>query len=676
MPYSYTNEAVDYKYIVTDLLSDKILAEIPFEGVSFTRALRDAGSFSGSIPVIPDNDYLDLYETTLPAKTALYILRNGVCVWGGIIWSRTYNIITRTLDVNASEFTSYFSRRVAWKTWNQEYNVKVSTTSTANQLKIDVVGGGFPFTAAMPIQLNMQADFNKLSNFYTINASPTPNAITCYVTADSEALNSATLTDEPATINVQVDTYDYLRKLVEYLNFDFSEIDFPNTEIAPEYNIFSDITNYSRASSTATITLSNPHTIVPGQIVTISGVPSPGFSGKKEVLSVPSDTTFTYQSLGVNLATQTVTGTEKQITRLSVTKVSTESLVHDVKMTLSSTHSALVGDIVVVADVERDLDGTHIITAVTSNTITYQTVAVRARVEEEESGTASVGPKAEYSSYGSYTKNSNIGIVVKTPNDATYSAKFIPTATLRGSDLTNLGEHLEKYSNTVDGFEYRVDCAYTQSTNRFSKTLVVLPLDPFSVLTPEELEALGGPPYDLTVFGAEKLVFEHPGNILEATMEENTNDAATRFWVQGQNEDGVNSSAGDPYAGVAMSSMLADGWPILDEVETYDSDDEYVLAEYATRYLEESTPPLSNFAVTVNGSVTPVVGSYSPGDWCSVIIDDAFVQLRMASGLEPRDQVLVRKIDSYTVKVPASPTYPETVELQLIRESQVDKLGN
>lgn len=676
MPYSYTNEAVDYKYIVTDLLSDSILAEIPFENVSYTRALRDAGTFSGSIPVIADNDYLDLYETTLPGKTALYILRNGVCVWGGIIWSRTYNIITRSLEVNGSEFTSYFSRRVAWKTWNQEYNVQVSTTATPNELKISVVGGGFPFTAGMPVKLNMQANFNKLSDFYTVNASPTPNAITCYVTADSEALNSATLTNEPATITVQVDTYDYLRKLVEYLNFDFSEIDFPNTEIAPEYNIFSDIVKYSRTNSVATITLSDPHILVPGQIITISGIPAPGFSGKQEVISVPSDTTFTYSTLGVNVAEQTVTGTEKQIVRLSVTKVSETSLVYDVKLFLSSTHTANVGDIVVVTDLDRDLDGTHIITAKTSDTITYQTVAVRARVEEEESGTAEVGPKAEYSSYGSYTKNSNVGLVVKTPNDATYSAKYILTTTLRGSDLTNIGEHLEKYSNTIDGFEYRVDCTYNQTTNRFTKTLVVIPLDPLSVLTSEELEAIGDPPYDPSVFGAEKLVFEHPGNILEATMEENANDSATRFWVQGQNEDGVNSSAGDPYSGVAMSSLLADGWPILDEVETYDSDDEYVLAEYATRYLEESTPPVSNFSITVNGSVTPVVGTYAPGDWCSVIIDDVFVQLRMASGLEPREQVLVRKIDAYTVKVPASPTYPETVELQLIRESQVDKLGN
>lgn len=672
MPYEYQNKAIDYKYIVTDLLTDKILAELPFTDVSFTRALRDAGSFSGSIPVIPENDYLDLYETTLPGRTALYILRDGVCVWGGIIWSRSYEMTTRMLEVNGNEFTSYLARRVAWKTWNQEYNVKVSSTSTANELKIVLSDGGYAFSGGMPILLSMPAEFNRISEFYKVKASPAPNATTCFIDVDPLALGSLVLDEEEATITVEVDTYHYLRTLIGYINTDFSAIDFPNTEIAPEYNIFADITKYSRLSSYVTITTEEPHNLVAGQILRISGIAVAGFNGKQEVFDVPSATTFRYSSLGANIAEQTVTGSDKTVTTIEVDKQSEESLVYNVTIGISGTHSAVKSDIVVVKDVDINLDGTHIITAVTSNTITYETVAVVARAEQEVTGTATVGPKANYTTYGSYKTNSNVGIQVATPNNATYSSNYILTTTSRGSALNNIAEQLEKYSNTPNGFEYRIDCAYSISTNSFTKTLVVVPL---SLFTEEQIEELGPPPYSPSVLGADKFIFEHPGNILEASMEENANDSATRFWVQGKNEDGVNSEAGEPYAGVSLSGLLADGWPILDEVETSDDNDEYVLAELATRYLEESIPPISNFAITVNGSVTPVVGTYLPGDWCSVIIDDPFVQLRLLSGLEPRDQVLVRKIDAYTVTVPNSPTYPERVQLDLVRESQVDKLG-
>jgi hypothetical protein len=678
MPYEYSNELVEYKYITTDFLTDAILAEIPLQNVSFTRALKDAGGFSGSIPVIEDNDYLDLYETTIPGRTSLYVLRNGVCVWGGIIWSRTYDIKQRVLNVNASEFTSYLYKRVAWKTWNQELDATITTTGTGRQARVDITSGSFGFTTGMPVQLNFTEKLVPLTNIYTINSSPSANSIQFYVTLPSTVDNASTLTDValaavPITVSCQVDTYDYLTRLLGYINTDFSTIDFPNTEIAPEYNVYSDITNYARTSNIATIATNGEHGLVVGQTVQISGLPV-GFNAKTIIVSsVPSSTTFTYTSIGDTVSSTAVTGTTKTASSVKIESITETSITQNVTITTSTSHSFLVGNIVRVVDVDPDLDGTHIITAVTSTTVTYQLVGLEDAPEITlSSGTASSGPVVKFGTYGSYTAHSDINIQVQTPDDATYSGKYISTETLRGSSLVNIGDHLDKYTNTFEGFEYRIDCSYSSTTNTFSKTFVVVPLDPLTQEQKNELDI----PYPIEAFGAQKVVFEHPGNILEASMEENSNDSATRFWVQGKNENGVNDEAGEPYAGVAMSGLLADGWPILDDVETYDSNDEYVLADYATRYLEESTPPISNFSITVNGSVQPVVGTYSPGDWCSVIIDDVFVQLRMASGLEPRDHVLVRKIDAYTVNVPNSPAFPETVQLELFRESGVDPLGN
>jgi hypothetical protein len=678
MPYEYSNELVEYKYITTDFLTDTILAEVPMQNVSFTRALKDAGTFSGSVPVIPDNDYLDLYETTIPGRTSLYVLRNGVCVWGGIIWSRTYDIKERVLTVNASEFTSYLYKRVAWKTWNQELDATITTTGTGREARVDVTSGSFGFTAGMPVQLNFTEKLIPLTNIYTINASPLANSIQFYVTLPSTVTNASTLTNValdtvPITVSCQVDTYDYLTRLLGYINTDFSTIDFPNSEIAPEYNVYSDITNYARTSNVATITTNGEHGLVVGQTVQISGLPV-GFNAKTIIIaSVPSPTTFTYASLGSTVLSTAITGTTKTASSVKIESLTETSITQNVTITTSTSHSFLVGNIVRVVDIDPDVDGTHIITAVTSTTVTYQLVGLQDAPETDlSSGTVSSGPVVKFGTYGSYTAHSDINIEVQTPGDAAYSEKYITTETLRGSSLVNIGDHLDKYTNTFEGFEYRIDCSYSSTTNTFSKAFVVVPLDPLTQEQKDELEI----PYPIEAFGAQKVVFEHPGNILEASMDENSNDSATRFWVQGKNESGVNDEAGEPYAGVAMSGLLADGWPILDDVETYDSDDEYVLADYATRYLEESTPPISNFSITVNGSVQPVVGTYSPGDWCSVIIDDVFVQLRMASGLEPRDHVLVRKIDAYTVNVPNSPAFPETVELELFRESGVDPLGN
>ncbi len=126
--------------------------------------------------------------------------------------------------------------------------------------------------------------------------------------------------------------------------------------------------------------------------------------------------------------------------------------------------------------------------------------------------------------------------------------------------------------------------------------------------------------------------------------------------------------------------LLSRGWPLLEEVEKVDNvAEESTLHERAKRFLAESKPPISNFTISVNGSLTPIVASYKPGDWCSVIINDDFVKLRLTSYIELNDgtgrEVLLRKIDAYSVSVPDNPAFPEQVDLQLVTEAEVDKIG-
>lgn len=107
--------ATQYRYLFADLLTNDILAELPLTGVTFTQVLNSPGSLNARL-LISDvrEDQYDIEGSTIPARTAIYVDRDGVLVWGGIIWLRRYNSETQTIDITAREFLSYLeSRRVA-----------------------------------------------------------------------------------------------------------------------------------------------------------------------------------------------------------------------------------------------------------------------------------------------------------------------------------------------------------------------------------------------------------------------------------------------------------------------------------------------------------------------------------------------------------------------------------
>ncbi len=104
--------ATTYRYLFADLVTNDILAELPLTNVTFTQALNTPGSFSASIlgSDVRELGY-DITGSTEPARTAIYVDRDGVLIWGGIIWLRTWNSDTQRFDFSAREFGSYFERR-------------------------------------------------------------------------------------------------------------------------------------------------------------------------------------------------------------------------------------------------------------------------------------------------------------------------------------------------------------------------------------------------------------------------------------------------------------------------------------------------------------------------------------------------------------------------------------
>ena len=103
---------VNYLYLVADLASGAILDELPLSGVSFDKRLNDTGSLRGQLrlddPGIRD---LKLRALTEPGRIAVYVEREGVLLWGGIIWTTRYTAANATLEIGASDFLSYFEHR-------------------------------------------------------------------------------------------------------------------------------------------------------------------------------------------------------------------------------------------------------------------------------------------------------------------------------------------------------------------------------------------------------------------------------------------------------------------------------------------------------------------------------------------------------------------------------------
>jgi hypothetical protein len=661
----FDQQVAEYRYFVADFLSNEVIAELPFKSVSYERSLSSAGSFSGNIPVIDATAAYDLYENTIPGKTALYIVRNNECVWGGIIWSRSYSLTSRELSVNASEFTSYFYHRNIWKTTSTDYSATLVASGGVAAVTLDF--GSFQFAAGMPVRIEFYqpGDF-QYNDRVTVLSSPAPTTVT--FSASMPGLPDGTYLD--TTVVIRIDTYDYIRQLINEMLVDFSNILFSNDEIEPGLDNAYTVTLKALLDGKATLTTSEPHDIIVGQTIEVENIGAP-FDGSYTIVSI-TDTTVTYDRTAGNISPTAVSVNSRSVSTSSFSKSTGLAT-----LVTTASHGFSAGQLVEVTGVDTTVsvyDGSHVIvTTPAADSFTFYPSIPPANDIEAASvtpnGTAVVTPRVLSNTFGPYPGNADFGLLYST---SAYSGKtHIPNKVYRGYELRSIGEELDEYSDALTGFEYRIDCAYDPNTQSFTRTFVVVPIDTIEAYRPLEENEVPA----LSWLGADQYVFEYPGNIMDVNIDESAEDAATRFFVVGSDGD-LGADASQPYSVASAVDLLDAGWPLLDADESKnDVAEEDELYDHAYRYLNEFRPPVSDFTVTVNGSLAPVVGSYSPGDWCSLIIDDPFVQMRLASALEPRDEIIVRKIDGYSVSVPDNPSFPEQVSLRLVTEWEVDQVG-
>lgn len=658
---------VEYRYYLTDLLSNTVISEVPFKNVSYERTNRKAGTFSGNIPFIETTKALDLYEATMPGRTGLYVMRNGVCVWGGIIWSRQYNVASQELTVDGAEFTSYLYHRNIWQTivYGSEY-IGVTAYNVSNGVATITTEAPHGFTVGQFTRISVVSP--AIDGAHKITGVPAANQFTF-----SSAAGNTSGVSTSGACRLLADTYDVARDLIYRINTDLGGVNFANEYIRPAKDYELPIVQKQRSSNIVTLTMDTFHDIIVGQEITVNDVGS-DLDGTHFVTEVPSSTTVRYALNGPDVPPTPVAG-------LKTFNVTSKSTVNGVAtLTLDRPHGLSVGQVVVVNGVDgffsglldSTYNGRRVVSAVNgAASFSYVNGAILDDgVKSVSGGTVVSGSKIVWGDFGSYIANSDIGIAFE---EAVQSGIYRDTLIFRGFQQRTVGEILEEYSNSVDGpFEYRIDCDYDYDTASFTRTFVLFPS---AISTPPE----NGAYYEAKELGADQIVFEYPGNILTFTIDESAEDAATRFFVVGRIED-MTDDASQPYGGAAERTYLSNdfgkSWPLLDQVEQLeDVEDENTLWSYARDYLYESLPPIGTYNVQVNGSIAPLIGSYFPGDWCSIIIDDEFVRQRLANDQEPRDDILIRKIESYKVSVPDSPTFPETVDLVLVTDWKADRNG-
>jgi hypothetical protein len=671
-------ESIEYRFFLTDLLSNEIISEVPFKNISYSRELRRAGKFSGKIPFAEATKGLNLYEATMPGRTGLYVMRNNVCVWGGIIWSRSYKVdITGELNVEASEFISYFYKRSIWQTlvYGTEF-IGVFSYSINSNLATITTEQPHGFTAGDRVRVTFTSPL--------VDGIRTIKQVTAFnqFTFDVASSNVETTLINTGTVRGLVDTFDFVRDILGLASVDLAGINFANEEIEPAQRLEVSIISKQRSNNVVTLTTQEPHNLVIGQEVNVFDVGN-DLDGLHIVTDLPNNNTIIYELLGPDVPRTTLSGIKTINVATKALSVSFGAVSPETPaiatITLAENHGASVGQKVLLQGVDSFFSGIldkrynglfEIQSIPTPTSFTYTTSGVLGEpTTSVVGGLATFGSRLVYGTYGSFTYNGDISLDITNETSGLYQDQKI----YRGYELKSIGDILEEYSENINGFEYRIDCDYDFNTASFTRNFVLLDLSYAA-----ELEE--GGIADIARFGADEYVFELPGNIFNFEIEESAEEAATRMFTIGKIDD-ISGDSSQPYAAASapelLSNPLGKSWPILDETETVDGvSDEAQLYQYAKDYLYESLPPISDFKLEVNGSLSPYVGTYSPGDFCSIIVDDQFVRERLASDAEPRDDILIRKIAGYKVKVPNSPHYPERVELDLIIDWKAEDNGN
>lgn len=100
------------RYVFGILKTGEIIEEFSLQGVSMKDKLNDWGDFQGTYALDQSGKMnVDLVGSTIPGQCFVCCEKDGVPVWFGIIWSRTYQSQAKTIQLRARTLSAYPDKR-------------------------------------------------------------------------------------------------------------------------------------------------------------------------------------------------------------------------------------------------------------------------------------------------------------------------------------------------------------------------------------------------------------------------------------------------------------------------------------------------------------------------------------------------------------------------------------
>lgn len=107
----------EYRLLVCDLLTDRLIDVLPVTGLSFDDYIGKSGSLSGTVPVADADMAARAKAALVNGRTALWVLRNGEVWWSGVLWTNTPTVDGRgntSVDISGATAETYFEHRRLW----------------------------------------------------------------------------------------------------------------------------------------------------------------------------------------------------------------------------------------------------------------------------------------------------------------------------------------------------------------------------------------------------------------------------------------------------------------------------------------------------------------------------------------------------------------------------------
>lgn len=158
-------------YTFGDILTGAIIADIPMYGVSMARAFG-SGELRGSFQLDQTGQTNDaLVSATIPGRCFVACERDGVVLWSGIVWSRTYQSQAKVMQLYCRGYEHYLDKRLI-RTDTEFVNVEQMNIfrSLLTQMMVDPNSIQFSLPDAFP-DTNLKSLSIKASEFKTYRSA-------------------------------------------------------------------------------------------------------------------------------------------------------------------------------------------------------------------------------------------------------------------------------------------------------------------------------------------------------------------------------------------------------------------------------------------------------------------------------------------------------------------------